>query len=72
MGLTTEFQENISQPFVKESSIKYALSLQQIIPIELNYTFLVIGKIIYIQIDNKVVSEDDFLHLDKATTVCSN
>ena len=40
--------------------------------IELNDTFLVIGKIIYIQIDNDVVSENDFLHLDKATTVCSN
>ena len=65
MGLTTEFQENISPPFVKESRIKYALSLQQIIPIELNDTFLVIGKIICIQIDNNVVSEDDFLHLVK-------
>ena len=40
--------------------------------IELNDTFLVIGKIIYIQIDNDVVSEVDFLHLGKAATVCSN
>ena len=72
VGLTPEFQENIIAPFVKESGIKYALSLQQIIPIELNDTFLVIGKIIYIQIDNDVVSEDGFLHLDKAASICSN
>ncbi len=72
VGLTPEFQENIAAPFVKESSIKYALSLQQIIPIELNDTFLVIGKIISIQIDSDVVSEDGFLHLDKVSSVCSN
>ena len=72
VGLTPAFQENISAPFVKESSIKYALSLQQIIPIELNNTFLVIGKIISIQLENDVVSEDGFLQLDKACSVCSN
>ena len=72
VGLTPEFRENIAAPFVKESSIKYALSLQQIIPIELNDTFLVIGKIISIQIDNDIVSEDGFLHLDKAASICSN
>ena len=72
VGLTPEFQENIPAPFVKESSIKYALSLQQIISIEINNTFLVIGKIISIQLDNDVVSEDGFLQLDKACSVCSN
>ena len=72
VGLTPEFQENIPAPFVKESSIKYALSLQQIIPIELNDTFLVIGKIISIHMDNDIISEDGFLHLDKAASICSN
>jgi flavin reductase (DIM6/NTAB) family NADH-FMN oxidoreductase RutF len=72
VGLTQEFQENIAAPFVKESSIKYALSLQQIIPIELNDTFLVIGKIISIQIESDVISEDGFLQLDKAASICSN
>ncbi len=72
VGLTPDFQENISAPFVKESNIKYALSLQQIIPIALNDTFLVIGKIISIQINNDIVSEDGFLQLDKAGSICSN
>ncbi len=72
VGLTAEFRENIPAPFVKESGIKYALSLQQIIPIELNDTFLVIGKIISIQMDNDIVAEDGFLHLDKAASICSN
>jgi len=65
VGLTPEFHEHIAAPFVKESSIKYALSLQEIIPIQLNDTFLVIGKVISIKIDQDIVSEDGFLHLDK-------
>ena len=72
VGLTPEFQQNIAAPFVKESRIKYALSLQQIIPIELNDTFFVIGKIISIQIDSEIVAEDGFLHLDKVDSLCSN
>ncbi len=72
VGLIAEYNENIVAPFVKESSIKYALSLQEIIPIKLNDTFLVIGKVISIQVDQDIVSEDGFLHLDKANSICSN
>ena len=72
VGLTPEFHENISAPFVKESCIKYALSLQEIIPIALNDTFLVIGKVMSIQIEQDIVSADGFLHLDKVYSVCGN
>ena len=72
MGLTPEFKENIVAPFVKESSIKYALSLQEIIPISINNTFLVIGKLVAVQIDESILSADGFLHLDKVNSICSN
>ena len=72
VGLTPEFLENIAAPFVKESNIKYALSLQEIIPIQLNDTFLVIGKVISIQIEQDIITEDGFIHLEKANTICSN
>ncbi len=72
VGLTPEFQENIVAPFVKESIIKYALSLQEIIPIKLNDTFLVIGKVISIQIEKDIVSADGFIHLEKVNSMCSN
>ena len=72
VGLTPEFQENIAAPFVKESNIKYALSLQEIVPIQLNDTFLVIGKVITIQIKQNIVTDDGFIHLEKANTICSN
>jgi flavin reductase (DIM6/NTAB) family NADH-FMN oxidoreductase RutF len=72
VGLTPEFRENIAAPFVKESAVKYALTLQEIIPIKLNDTFLVIGKIDSIYLESDIVSEDGFLHLDKADTMCCN
>jgi flavin reductase (DIM6/NTAB) family NADH-FMN oxidoreductase RutF len=72
VGLTAEYRDGIVAPFVKESTIQYALSLQEIIPIKLNDTFLVIGKVISVQIDEAIVSKDGFLHLDKANSICSN
>lgn len=48
-GLTPEFQEGIKAPFVRESEIKMALRLKEIIPIEFNGTSLVIGEIIWIR-----------------------
>ena len=72
VGLTPEFHNPIASPFVKESKIKYALSLQEIIPIKLNDTFLVIGKVMFVVIEQDIVSEDGFLQLDKINSICSN
>ena len=72
VGLTPEFHEKIAAPFVKESKIKYALLLQEIIPIKLNDTFLVIGKVMSVQIEQGIISEDGFIHLDKVNSICSN
>lgn len=72
VGLTPEFAANIPAPFVKESRIKYALSLQQIIPVTLNDTFLVIGKIEYVHLAGDYLSPDGFIHLHEAASVCSN
>lgn len=72
VGLTPEFNENIAAPFVKESLIKFALSLQEIIPIKLNDTFLVIGKVISVNIHQDAIADDGFIQLDKVNSICSN
>lgn len=72
VGLTPEFIKNIPAPFVKESRVKYALRLQQIIPITLNDTFLVIGKIEFVHLAGDYLSPDGFIHLHQAESVCSN
>ena len=65
VGLTSEFHEKIAAPFVKESKIKYALLLQEIIPIKLNDTFLVIGKVMSIQIEQTLFPKMDLFILIK-------
>ncbi len=73
VGLTEEYLEGINVPFVKESSIKYLLSLKEIIPITLNATFLVIGHLEQVLIDPSLQpTSDGFLHLDQAGSISSN
>lgn len=70
--LTPVFQESIKAPFVKESSVKYALKLVEIIPIKLNNTFLVIGEVIHVMLEDDIILSDGFLTLDKSGSVSSN
>lgn len=72
VGLTEEYFENTPAPFVKESLVKYSLQLEQIIPIQLNDTFFVIGKVNSVILDDTILTEDGFLELDKSQSVCSN
>ena len=73
VGLTEEYIEGVKVPFVKESSIKYLLSLKEIIPITLNATFLVIGQLEQVLIVPSLQpTSDGFLHLDQAGSISSN
>jgi flavin reductase (DIM6/NTAB) family NADH-FMN oxidoreductase RutF len=72
VGLTPAFVEGIAAPFVKESRVKYALTVAEIIPIPLNGTFLVIGNIRCVLLEEDIVTADGFLELDKAGSVCCN
>jgi flavin reductase (DIM6/NTAB) family NADH-FMN oxidoreductase RutF len=69
--LVAEFKEGIIAPFVAESKIKYALQLEEIVPIKHNNTFLVIGSITSILIDPSLVQQDGFLALEQAGTLAS-
>ena len=72
VGLTPEFITTMKAPFVKESRVKYALSLKEIIPIQLNDTFLVIGEIQHVKLEDDILLADGFLSLDKVSSLCSN
>lgn len=72
VGLTAEFLENMPAPFVKESKVKYSLTLEEVLPIKLNDTFLVIGKVQQVKLEHDIVLPDGFLQLDKVSSTCSN
>ena len=68
-GFTEEYLEGFQAPFVKESSIKLGLKLQEMIPIELNGTILAIGSVEHLFVPDHVLAENGFIDLGKAESV---
>ncbi|NQZ43941.1 MAG: flavin reductase [Flavobacteriaceae bacterium] len=62
-GLTPTFVEGIAAPFVAESRIRIGLALVEIMPIKHNGTFLVIGEINFIHVDDDLYSPNSEIDL---------
>ena len=71
VGLTEEYHPTIAAPFVLESHVKYALQLVEVVPITHNNTFLVIGTVTDVLIDNNLIKPDGFLALEEAESLAS-
>jgi flavin reductase (DIM6/NTAB) family NADH-FMN oxidoreductase RutF len=72
VGLTADWINDFKAPFVAESKIKYGLELVQVIPIEMNGTFFVIGKIEMVLLDKELIQADGFIDLYKSGSLCSS
>ena len=70
-GFEEQYQENFSAPFVKNAIVQVAMRLEDIIPIHLNGTILIIGSIMNIEIDDKLVGSDGFVALSDADVLIS-
>jgi flavin reductase (DIM6/NTAB) family NADH-FMN oxidoreductase RutF len=70
-GLTAENLGDCIAPFVKESPVKFSLLLKEVIPIQFNNTYFVIGTIADIFLDESLVEEDGCLDLQKAHIIAS-
>nr|WP_158972977.1 flavin reductase [Paraglaciecola sp. L3A3] len=68
-GLTVEEIDNINVPFVKESKLKYALTLREIIPMEINNTLLIVGEISHIICMQNAIKKDGYIDLQELNTV---
>jgi flavin reductase (DIM6/NTAB) family NADH-FMN oxidoreductase RutF len=68
-GLTEYFITDFEAPFVAESTIKIALSLQEIIPINVNQTTMVIGKIERVLLSEDLIEPDGNVNHQKAGTI---
>jgi flavin reductase (DIM6/NTAB) family NADH-FMN oxidoreductase RutF len=71
VGLTPEYNDGVPVPFVLESSVKYALTLSEIIRLKENGTFLVIGKLTHAYVLPSIVEQDGFIDLSKAESMVS-
>ena len=70
-GLTEEYREGCIAPFVAESPVQYVLKFEQLMPIEFNNTFLVIGSLQEAYVPARIQEEDGFLDLAKAGVLTS-
>lgn len=67
--LTPTFVDGIEAPFVKESRLKYALTLKEIIPISHNNTQFVIGEITDVLCQQDAIKNDGYIDIEALGTV---
>lgn len=68
-GLTPEYSENHPAPYVKESSIKIGLKLEEKQKLEINGTIFLIGSVQEIFLPKNCISNDGWIDLEKAGTI---
>ena len=71
VGLTEEFKADFVVPFVLESQVQYAMELAEIIPLRMNNTFLVVGKLLHAFLEPSILSNDGFINLHQASSMVS-
>ncbi len=62
-GFQETYQAGFYAPFVKEAPVKIGMKLEQLIPLEINWTILIIGSIFTVEIDQLRISPDGFVDL---------
>ncbi|AZG73254.1 flavin reductase family protein [Shewanella livingstonensis] len=68
-GLTPEYLNNFTAPFVKESRLKYSVKLVEHQHLAINGTEFVIGEIMDVYVDDNAVEADGFIDLHAIDTV---
>ncbi len=68
-ALEAEFEQGFEAPFVAESEVKMGLRLKEIVPIPVNSSFLVIGQVEQVYLNDRVIDEDGQLQLEAVQDV---
>lgn len=70
-GLTPLWTDDCKAPYVKESRVRYSLELQEIIPLQKNNTYLVVGAIQDIYVPKVAIQADGFVDLENVGSLAS-
>lgn len=68
-GLTEDYEESFSAPYVKESLIKLGVELKEIHDLSINQTVLIIGQIVEIICPETSLMTDGFCDLEQCQTL---
>jgi flavin reductase (DIM6/NTAB) family NADH-FMN oxidoreductase RutF len=63
------FHDDFKAPFVAQSSIKIGMEMRQIIDISINNTKMLIGEIVHVLMDDRIVGIDGYVDHIRAGTV---
>ncbi|MFT6141495.1 MAG: flavin reductase (DIM6/NTAB) family NADH-FMN oxidoreductase RutF [Psychromonas sp.] len=69
LALSETYISNIKAPFVKQSRLKYAVKLKEIMPISSNNTQFIIGEIVHVICDDSVLKDDGYIDIEALETV---
>lgn len=69
VGLSPEYLDGFCAPFVAESQVKIGLRLEQVLPIALNQTQMVIGAIEHVILHGETLHEDGYVDIEKSGSV---
>jgi len=68
--LASEYHNQFQAPFVKESQLKMAMKLEEIIPIEINNTALIVGSVEFLRLNENSLQDNGQLDLNAIKAVC--
>jgi flavin reductase (DIM6/NTAB) family NADH-FMN oxidoreductase RutF len=71
VGFTPQYFTGSIAPFVQDAVVKIAMQLEDIIPIKINGTVLIIGSIQQVHINDQLVGTDGFVHLSSSEVLIS-
>ncbi len=69
LDIIKEDREDFSAPFVQDAEVKMAMHLEQEVPIKVNGTIMIIGRVQYIIAPSEAIMEDGALDYDQLATV---
>lgn len=71
VGFEEHYLDGSAAPFVKEAIVKIAMKLEEIIPIPLNGTKLIVGSIVHVELEDGLVGQDGFVSLSEEEVLLS-
>ncbi len=69
VGLTPSWTANVAAPYVEEARVRYALAVDQTMPIEGNDVMMVVGRVTEVEFPESCLADDGYLDLEGAGTV---
>ena len=64
--------DSFPAPYVAKSRIRYGLALKEIIPVQANGTFIIVGALKEIELDKRILHDDGYVDLASAQTLLTN